>query len=157
VGERDAVKGFSRESQIRRDADGRWFDGSIAVENVAIARAFDRWIDRAEDGRYILKNAINWVYIEIDGAPIFVKSIDVQEAGIDLELSDERNEPLDGATLRLDRDGILWCDVRGGKMPAKFSRRAQQEIAPALEEDEGGIYLRIGQERVRPAIVEKQG
>jgi hypothetical protein len=136
---------------IRRDAEGRWFEGAEEVTNQAIARAFDRWLDRAEDGRYILKNSINWVYVEIEGPPLFVRTIDVQEDGIDLELSDETKERLDPKTLRQDGEGALWCDVRKKRMPARFTRSAQHALAPILDEDELGPYLSIGTERVRPA------
>jgi uncharacterized protein len=147
----DVFAGLSRESRIRRDREGRWFDGGVAVTHRAIAGAFDRWIDRADDGRYILRNAINWVYVEIEGPPILVKTAHVREDGmIDLALSDETDERLHPETLRVDGEGALWCDVRGGKMPARFTRVAQLALEPIVAEDEQGVYLAIGSERIRP-------
>jgi hypothetical protein len=37
-----------------------------------------------------------------------------------LSLSDGETEPLDVATLRLEPGDVPYCDVRGGKLPAKL-------------------------------------
>jgi hypothetical protein len=140
-----------RESTIRRDGDGRWFHEGVEITRPSIARAFDRWIDRAEDGRYILKNAINWVYVEVEGAPIFVRRLELDGVVL-LHLSDDSRETLDARSLRQDPSGVLYCQVRRGTMPASFTRRAQLELSPLVSEDEHGVYLLVDGERVRPPI-----
>jgi uncharacterized protein len=146
---------FSRESTIRRDAFGTWYHEGVAVENEAIARAFDRWIDVAEDGRYRLKNAINWVYVEIEGAPIIVRTVDFEGDRVSLHLSDATIEQLRPETLRQDRHGALYCDVRNGTLPAQFSRAAHALLAPLVGEEDGRPYLEIGGARVMPPIVDE--
>lgn len=143
----------SRESTIRRDAEGCWFHEGVVVEHPSIRRAFDRWIDRAEDGRYCLRNAINWVYVAIEGAPIFVRSVALDGEGVSLSLSDERIERLAGSTLRQGPDGALYCDVRSGSMPARFTRGAAFALGPILGEDARGVYVRLGTEKIRPEVV----
>lgn len=145
--------GFSRESGIRRDRIGRWFDEGVPVENPAVAQAFDRWVDRADDGRFVLRNSVNWVYVEIEGAPIFVRGVEVAPDRLDLELSDGRTEALDADTLRQDEAGVLHCDVRGGNMPASFTRGAQLQLEPLIEEDDQGVYIALGARRIRPPVV----
>lgn len=144
---------FTRESTIRRDAFGRWFHEGEPVQNEAIARAFDRWVDRAEDGRYRLNNGYDWVYVEIEGAPLFVESVEVDEAGVLLELSDGTEEPLDAGTLRQDDQGALFCDARGGMLAAQLRRSAQVMLTPLVDEDAEGPYLRIGGRKVRPPVL----
>lgn len=145
--------GFSRETTIRRDAQGRWFHDGDPVENPAVARAFDRWIDRADDGRWCLKNSANWAYVEIEGAPIFVRDLRLEGGAALLELSDERSEPLEPSTLRRDRAGVLYCTVRGGRLPAQFTRRAMWALEPVVAEDEAGVYLALSGAKVRPPEV----
>lgn len=147
------IEMFTRESTIRRNAEGRWFHDGEPVDQEAIERAFDRWIDLAEDGRFILKNAVNWAYVEIEGAPLFVRAVQLFEDRAVLRLSDDTEETLEPRTLRQDAAGALYCDARGGRMAAKFSRGAQATLAPVVEEDEAGVYLRIGGVRVRPPVV----
>jgi hypothetical protein len=141
---------LSRETSIRRDARGQWFHEGARVENEAVARAFDRWVGRAEDGRYILQNDVNWAYVEIEGPPVFVLSAVPDGGTLTLQLSDGRVETLAPETLRQDPEGRLYCDVRGGRLWAGFSRRATLELEPLLAEDEAGLYLALGGARVRP-------
>lgn len=144
--------GLSRETTIRRTADGKWFQGEDPIDNPKLARAFDRWIERAEDGRYCLKNDINWAYVTIEGAPFFVRSLSVQGSSVLLSLSNDASLPLAPETLREGPDGALYCDVYGD-MPARFDSHAAVQLQDVLEEDEQGPYLRIGKEQVRPPRV----
>ncbi len=144
--------GLSRETTIRRSADGKWFQGEDPIENVKLARAFDRWVTRAEDGRYCLKNAINWAYFTLEGAPYFVRSVHVEDGRVQLMLSNEARVPLAAQTLREGPDGALYCDAYPGQ-PARFDSHAAVQLGALLEEDEQGPYLREGDRRVRPPRV----
>lgn len=145
--------GLSRETRIRRDARGRWFDGHEPIDHPGIARAFDRWVDRADDGRFILKNSVNWAYVEIEGAPLFVRQVVLGGERVQLVLSDGQAEPLDPRTLRQGPDGVLYASVRGGSMAAAFDRDAAMAMAEALGEDEAGVFMAVGEERARVRVV----
>lgn len=144
--------GLSRETTIRRTADGRWFHGEDAIDNPKLARAFDRWVARAEDGRYCLKNDVNWAYVTLEGAPYFVRAVQVDGARVELILSNDDRVPLDLYSLREAEDGALYCDVYPG-MPGRFDSHAAVQLGALLEEDERGPYFRHGSERVRPPRV----
>ena len=146
------LTGKTRETRIRRDDQGRWFFEDDLLEHPNLVRAFDRWIDRAEDGRYCLKNDINWAYFTLEGPPFFVRSVRVDGASVWLSLSDERTERLDPSTLRQGPNGALYCNVRGS-MPARFDRHAMQQLEPVLQQDDQGVYLALGSDRVRPPLV----
>jgi hypothetical protein len=145
---------LSRQTAISRDAEGRWFEGGSPIDQPAIERAFDRWIDLAEDGRFCLRNSVNWAYVEIEGAPIFVRRAFLDHEGALLVLSDETNERLEPRTLRQGPEGALYCDVRGGRLAARFDRSAVFALAEALGEDEAGVYVELGGVRVRPPSVD---
>jgi hypothetical protein len=148
------LSGASRETTIRRDALGRWSQDGQPLDHPNLIRAFDRWLDRADDGRYCLRNDINWAYITLEGPPLFVRAVQLEPDGsLLLSLSNESTEPLAVATLRQGPDGALYCDARGGSMVARFDRHAMQQLEPVLKEDETGVYLALGSERVRPHIV----
>jgi hypothetical protein len=61
-----------------------------------------------------------------------------------LALSDETEEPLDPSTLRVSPQGVLYCRVRGGAMPARFSRNAHFTVGERLTEGAGGYELKLG-------------
>ncbi len=144
--------GLSRETTILRTADGRWFVDGEPFENQKLSRAFDRWIERAEDGRFCLKNDINWAYFTLEGAPYFVRSVQVQDKQAKLLLSNDREELLDVNTLREGPDGALYCDVLGGEA-ARFDSHAAVQLGELLDEDEAGPFFCDGNRRVRPPRV----
>ncbi len=144
------LQGRTRETDIRRDARGRWFGGDDRIDHPNLTRSFDSWVDRAEDGRFCLSNSINWAYIEIEGPAYFVKDVEVGTDGVDLILSGDRRERLDPASLRQGREDALWCVVREGRCPARFDNHAVGKMSEWIHEDADGVYLQIGTERVRP-------
>lgn len=143
----------TRETRIRRDAEGRWFDGEDPIDHPGISRAFDRWIDRAGDGRYCLKNEVNWAYVSLEGAPVFVRSVALTSDRAELQLSDERTEFLDPSTLRQGPDGALYCTVRDGRLAARFDRSAAVQLAESGGEDGNGVYLQLEGWRWRPPVI----
>lgn len=145
------ASGRSPETRIRRDAEGRWYDGDEAIDQPRIERAFDRWLRRGPDGRYILENDVSWGYVAIEGAPLFVRRIDLDEEGATLELSDGRVERLDPHTLRQGPEGALYCTSSGaGGWPARFDRATLGVLFERIGEDARGIYVIIGRERYYP-------
>jgi hypothetical protein len=147
------LEGRTRETQIRRDARGRWFNGEDRIDHPNLVRSFDSWIDRAEDGRFCLSNSINWAYIDIEGPAYFVKDLSPTLDQITLRLSGGLEETLDPGSLRQGPEGALWCTVREGRCPARFDNHAVSKMADAVGEDDEGVYVRIGARKVRPPEV----
>lgn len=148
------IEGRSRETEIRRDAGGRWWNGEDQVDHPQLVRSFDSWIDRAADGRFCLKNDVNWAYIALEGPPYFVRSLMFSGQVVTLLLSGGTSERLDPATLRQTADGALWCDVRSGRVPACFDNHAAHQLAEVIAEDADGVYLTLEGGRARPPVVD---
>ncbi len=144
--------GLSRETTIVRNAEGKWFQDGEPFENEKLTRAFDRWIERAEDGRFCLKNDINWAYFTLEGAPFFVRSVRIVDDQAHLFLSSDCEVVLDPHTLREGPDGALYCDV-APQMTARFDNHAVIQLEELVGEDELGPYVRAGHDRVRPPRV----
>lgn len=148
------VEGRSRETKIRRDARGRWWNDGAEITHVSLCRAFDAWVRRADDGRYCLENDINWAYVAIEGPPLFARRIAVAGQGVlRAALSDGREEEIPLESLREAPDGVLYFDAREGTMPCGLTAAAMMDLADLLDEDERGAFLRVGGRRVRPARV----
>jgi hypothetical protein len=130
--------GQLRECALRLDREGRWLHEGVAVSHEGLCKALHRWIDRDEEsGRYVVRAGQQWCYIEVDDAPFVVRKILASEEGdqlrIDLRLSDDTQEELDYGTLRQDQRNVLYCDVKGGRFPARFGRQAYFDLAQRLE------------------------
>ena len=147
------LKGRTRETDIRRDGAGRWYNGDDPISHPNLVRSFDSWVDRAEDGRFCLSNSINWAYIRIEGPAYFVKDARAADDGIELVLSGGNEERLDSTTLCQDAEGALWCTVREGRCPARFDNHAVTKLADSVGSDEDGVFLQVGAEKVRPPEV----
>jgi hypothetical protein len=116
---------FTRESTIRIDPQGAfWHDGQ-RVQHPGLAEAFARWLDVDHDtGRYIVRNSINWVYVTVDDAPLVVRGVADEGGQLVISVSDGTREPLRADTLRVDDDDVPYCDVRDGRLPARFTPQA---------------------------------
>lgn len=144
------LQGRTRETEIRRDARGRWFNGADRIDHPNLTRSFDGWIDRAEDGRFCLSNAINWAYVDIEGPAYFVKDVTVSPQGIELLLSGDRTDSLDSSSLCQGPEGALWCAVRQGRCPARFDNHAVTKMSDSIGEDDDGVYVLVGGKRIHP-------
>ncbi len=139
--------GLSRETKIRRDAEGRWYNEGIRITHHGLSTAFDRWLTRADDGRYCLKNSINWAYVTIEGAPLFVRSLALANDGVDLHVSDQEHYRLDPSTLRVDAAGLVYCTIAERDMQAQFDTPALVALGEHLREDTSGTYLELAGQR----------
>ena len=131
------------DSGIRLDAEGGfWHDGE-RIENTNVSRAFHRGLERAPDGRWMVRFGWDWAYIQVDDAPYQVLGLSMDGARIQLRLDDETEEPLDPSTLATSDEGVLYAQVKQGA-EARLSRAAQGQLADALEERDGRLVLRLG-------------
>lgn len=149
----ELLQGRSRETTIARDDQGRWFHDGQPLEHINLVRSFEGWIERADDGRFCLKNDINWAYVTLDGPAYFVRSARVDGDKLRLTLSGGLEEVLDPTTLRQGPDGALYCDVRGGTLSARFDRHAMARLEGHVDEDEDGVFIRLSTAKLRPRFV----
>lgn len=136
------------DSGIRLDPHGRfWHDGEPVV-NPAISRAWHQGLERAEDGRYLIRFGRDWAYVTIEDAPYLVRRATPDDSGaFRLLLSDGSEELLDPRTLARSAEDVLYCRVKGDHR-ARFSRQAQADLMEFLREDEPGRFVLVrGAER----------
>lgn len=149
------LKGRTRETKIRRDAAGRWFNDEQEITHPLLTKAFDGWLRPAPDGsgRWCLSNDINWAYVAVEGPGRFVRDVTIEGEQVRLALSDDSVVTLDPTTLRRGPDEALYCDVPG-PMSARFDSHAALGLAELIGEDERGLYLELGGRRHRPPVVD---
>lgn len=132
----DLPTGLSRETKIRRDREGRWWNDGDPIEHPSLARAFDGWLRRAEDGRRILQNDINWAYVAIEGPDLFVtaahRTSAALDAPIELVTRGERRFALDPRALTVASDGAFETVLEG--LTARFDRHASHQLGSMVDE-----------------------
>lgn len=131
-----------RQSGLRLDGEGRWWHQGEPVLHSRLARALSSWLDRKEDGRYILRlDEQRYAHVEVEDAPFQVLTLESRGEAIWITLSDGSEEELAYGTLSEGASGALYCQVKG-RLDARLSRQAQQLIAPYVEQAAEGFALR---------------
>ncbi|MBN9687863.1 MULTISPECIES: DUF1285 domain-containing protein [unclassified Corallococcus] len=135
------------DSGIRLDAALRWWHDDEPIEHPKIIELFNASLVLDDDGRYQLRIAPDWCYVQVEDAAYEVRTVDITpDERVSLRLSDRTAEALDLGSLQLTPDGVLTCRVKQGRAKARFSRDAQYQFGELLEESpEGHLVLRVGQ------------
>lgn len=133
-----------RQSGLRLDRQGQFWHEGAPVEHEGLHRAFHRWIDRLDDGRFVLRlDAQRYCYIDVEDAPFIARSLRWQDDRAIASLDCEREEPLDAAPIRLDEHGAR-ASVGRGRFPVRLSTRAWQALTERAVEREGRLWVAIG-------------
>jgi hypothetical protein len=135
------------QSGLVLDEEGRWFHDGAPVEHPKVAQAFHRGLERAPDGRFVVRVGPDWCFVEVRGMPLQVLSalVDRAAGAVELTYSNGLIEPLRPRSLCAS-EGILYCVASTG-LSARFSRSAQVAVGALIEESPGGFVLDLGQER----------
>ncbi len=87
--------------------------------------------------------------VAVDGTPFVVTAVAEAGNALALRLAGGASEPLQPATLRVGKDGVLRATLASGH-EARFSRAAQLALGARLAEDPsapGGFHLPLGGRR----------
>lgn len=129
--------------------DGWWYTNDERIENRRINVLFSKHLRRTPEGTYEV--AIGWdrVTVEIEDTPYVVTQVTGSpEQGLMLRLNDESEEGLAPTTLSVGRNDVLYCRVKNGTYPARFSRAAYYQLAAHVQEDTetGSFILCLGKD-----------
>jgi hypothetical protein len=143
--------GRSRESRIRLDAHGVFWNEGVRMEHPGLIKAFASWVRRhPDDGRFILSNQYDWTYFTVDDAPFFVRALELRGGRPWLVLTDGAEEPLDPASLMTGREDALYVRVKNGEFEAKFLPSAQSALVAVLDEAADGTPVVVMDGRAFP-------
>lgn len=120
-------------SGIRLDSEGQFWHDERRVTHPGILKSWHKGLERAPDGRYLIRFGHDWAYVRVDEAPFFVLRALPEEKRIRLRLSNEIEENLQGSSLGLSPEGVLYCRVMGDHV-AKFTRQAQADLGALLRQ-----------------------
>jgi len=137
-----------RQSGIRIDREGEFQHEGQPVLHQGLREALFRWLDRLDDGRYVLRlDAQRFAYVDVDDTPLVARGARVDGEAILLALSDGSEEPLDAATLTIDTAGVMRCRVRRGRLEARLANSAATALSDRIEGEPTHPTLRLGGHR----------
>jgi hypothetical protein len=138
--------GFSRTEipscRIFIDKEGQWFYQGAEMQRREIVLFFYDHLCMDDEGRYILKWAGERCILEVEDTAYVVRKVFLDGEYI-LTLSDGSNEKLAPETLYVGGANVLYCRVKSGAFPARFTRAAYYQLTAHVEEKEGAFFLRM--------------
>lgn len=137
-------------SHIRVDAEGVWTYEGREIFRKDILDLFYERLRLNADGVYGLEWEGRFHALEVEDTPFVITRVDrrtdpeTQREVIELTLRHlDRKEILDPQTLWVGRENVLYCRIRGGAFPARFSRPAYYQIAQWIQEDPENVSFFI--------------
>ena len=128
------------------DKEGIWYYQGAEMFRKDILALFFQALNGDDSGHYYLEMQGKQYYIQVEDCPFVVMAVDARSPGspeqeIELLLTDDSRELLDGKTLSLGDGNILYCSVKGGRFEARFSRPAWYQLANHVKHnDETGDF-----------------
>lgn len=122
------------------DRDGKWYHQGIEMVRKDILSLFFEHITLCPDGTYLLELDGQRCRLDVADTAFVVMRVDQEEdSSFSIILNDGTREVL-VPRLRVGKEGVLYCRVKNGRFPARFSRPAYYQIASYMDE-EGGIFF----------------
>ena len=127
---------------IRIDKEGVWYYKGARMFRKDILKLFFDNLKKDELGRPLIELEGDKCLIEVEDTPFVVKTVskhcrkDQGNEFIEILLSNFNLEKLDPSTLRVGKDNVLYCNIKDGKLNARFSRSGYYQIAELIEYDE---------------------
>jgi hypothetical protein len=123
---------------FRIDREGAWRHEGVEVTHPGVLR--NLYANLRVDGEsYHLQAGPVRVPVQVDDAPFVVVRAGLPASSeiVEAFLSDGSQEPLDLDTLVLDRRGIPYCRVKGGRFRARLSLAAWLQLTQKVVTDSG--------------------
>ena len=150
-----------RQSGIRVDREGELIHDGEPIRHRGLRQALFRWLDRLDDGRYILRlDANRFAYLDVDDTPLVARAARIERSSpagtgdaaaagaataVWLALSDGTEELLSAETLTIDDAGVLRCRVRDGRIEARLATSAAAVLGDVTSEagDDGAPLVSL--------------
>jgi hypothetical protein len=135
------------------DKEGRWYHDGIEMIHRDFVRLFYQHMEIDHRGRYIITWKGQQCYVEVEDTAFVIRRVAYQEgdnqglARFILSLSDDTQETLLADTVFIGEGNVIYCSVKEGTFPARFSRAAYYQLAQYIEEDSGEYYLPLNGKR----------
>jgi hypothetical protein len=126
--------------------EGKWFHKGVEMIHRGIIQDFYRNIQNDGYGNYVLTLGGEKCYLEVEDTPFIVTRAEFEvreknDENISIFLTDDTVEKLDPSTLKVGKDNVLYCSIKGNTFKARFGRAAYYQIAEYIKEEGGKYYL----------------
>ncbi len=129
------------------DKEGNWYHKGAPMIHKGFVQLFYKNMSLDPSGRYIIEMDGQRCYVDVEDTAYVVRGVtrkgNGQEEKFLLELSDESQEELDPETLYIGEGDVLYCRVKNGLFPARFTRPAYYQLTRYVQEKDGEFFLPV--------------
>lgn len=131
---------------IRIDKDGLWYYLGAHMFRKDILCLFFQSVKINEEGKYIIEMGRERCYLDVEDTVFVVTCVekmkdDTGAENIYILLTDDNWEKLDLNSLYVGKDNVLYCKVKDGVFPARFSRNSYYQLAQFVDEEEDDCFF----------------
>ncbi|MGD9506072.1 MAG: hypothetical protein AB7W37_14245 [Syntrophobacteraceae bacterium] len=150
---------------IHVDEEGVWYYQGVEITRENIVQLFYENLHITSEGAFYIEWRGQRCALDSADTPFVIVDVQRTEPSKDgseailLSLRHLRvSEKLDPGTLYVGKDNVLYCRIRGGAFPARFSRPAYYRLAEWIEQDQdsGEFQLVLGVNRYLVACAEER-
>ena len=144
-------------SDIRIDKEGTWYFRGAEMFRREIVDYFYRNLKLDDSGRYVIElsgEPGERCYVDADDTAFVVRAVWRKASrdrgeNIVVTLSDGTEEILNPLTLRIGRENVMYCTVKDGRFPARFSKAGYYQLAELIDYDvdRDAYYLTLNDQR----------
>lgn len=131
------------------DREGQWYYGDSPIVRRDILKELLGMLHLDEEGRYWLVYGEEREPVEVEDTVFLVEEVERTPQGFLIRLNDGSEEPLDLSSFRLSPEGIPYCTVKGGRFPARFTRRAFYQLGEHAVQEGDAYFIEVGGKRYR--------
>jgi len=124
------------DGEIKIDREGIWYYRGAHMFRKDILCIFFNHLKIDERGKYFIQLNEEICYLDVEDTAFVVTSVHNTDDLVLILLSDDSLETLDLNSLRVGKDNIMYCKIKGGQFAARFTRKAYYQLAEMIEADE---------------------
>lgn len=141
--------------EIKIDKEGIWYYRGAHMFRKEILYVFFESLKIDESGRYFIEMGDECCSLDVEDTAFVVRAVYRKRRGndsedrIDILLTDDSLEELDLGTLYVGKENVLYCAVKNGRFPARFSRNSYYQLAEFIEQEEKGnsFFINLNNEK----------
>jgi len=117
------------------DKEGVFRHEGVEITHPGTLELFFRNL-QCDGSGYVVSVGDEWARVDVEDTPFVVKAIREGTDSLQAILNDGTQERVDPETLEIGMGNVLYCRVKAGRFPARFTRQAYYQIAAYIEPTE---------------------
>lgn len=126
-----------------------WHQGAEMI-HTGINRLLTDHVELNPSGRYIIRFKGQECFVEVEDTLFVINRVQAPDPEslsppdrLVITLNDGTSEDLDPATLRQNRDHVMYATVKSGRFPARFLRSGYYQLAEHVIETQNGFGVNL--------------